>query len=320
MTTNRTNVTENSINRYSDMVADTATGALKYWGEDYNVIKKKMYIENPNDYYGNTTPVEVDGLYALSPENQSECFGTCTSRYKIVQNQDVADIVDSMPIKGATMVFTGSKNNTRMLVAKMNDISIGDNDGNSTYLNFMWSHDGKSSVSCFPSSIRATCQNAGPRMMALAKNNNQLIRFKHIGDVDAKLDAAREAMALYVDAESQYLSAASLLRSSPVTSESVAAYYKTVYNKLFTAPSNPSEEESQKAVFKSWYDTLNQEIEILQSSPNLWLVFNSVSKSLQRMNGIRGRAASVNTKINSLFIGKDNDKTTTAFQLALQAV
>lgn len=310
MTTERTAVTNNAIEYYEKTSLQTAMEALRSRNMDYTVVKKRLFIE------GSSTP--VDNAYALSRVGGDDYFGVCTDRYKIVQNHEVAEIVDSLPIEGANLVTMGSRNNSLMLTAKMNTVSIGTSDDvNNTYINFMWGHDGKSSVTCFPSSVRIMCQNAGPAMISNAKDHNQLTTFRHMGDVESKMSAAREAMAMYTEAETRYLKAAGYLAGCQINEVKAYTYYSVVANRLFGAPSDENEERRIQSLKDIWYNTAIDESEVLSTPLNGWLAFNSVTKSLQRMVPVRGKQISVSNKINSLFTGKDNQQTNIAFNTAL---
>lgn len=316
--TDRETVSLRAINKYTKMGSLTARDALIDNACNYTVVKKNLYVGNSRD--------PVRGIYALgvdhADESQSEnqqYFGVCTDRYKIVQNYEVAQIADSLPIQGANIITMGSRNGSLMLTAKMNTVAVGtDQDTNDTFINFMWGHDGKSSVSCFPSSVRAFCQNAGPAMMMDARNRNQLVTFRHMGDVESKMRAAREALEMYTKAETTFVNAARYLASAISNEALNHRYYDKAYDNLFGVPSGDEETSRKRDIMRGWHNICVEESSNLNTPINGWLAFNSVTRSAQRSVPMRGKAQSVNNKISSLFTGKDNYVTNVAFNTALQ--
>ena len=305
----RHTIREKAVDAYVPKDNLSAQEVLERDGLNYHVVRRSVYLDDG-------TP--VDGIYALTNDRTNEVYGTCTDRYRPVQNIDVAEVVDSLGCTATNVVQMGSRNGRLMLVGEMDNFEVVEGDTVRMFLNFMWGHDGKSSVSAFTSSVRPFCQNMGPALIAKANQEGQAVSFKHAGNVGAKMDAIRDIMSMYRTQRQQFAAQATYLVGTSLDTDGLDMYYNTTYNRLFGKPETPEEKTRRINLTSMWNSTAEYEKEAFNTDMNMWLAFNSVSKNLMRMVNLRGRTPSPAAKIQSMLQGKDSNRVTIAFETALE--
>ena len=167
--------------------APTSLDALHLAGLDWDVVQQPVYVN------GN----EVDNYKANVRSSDNSVLGIVSDRYDIVQNADAFDFTDSM-IGGSVHYETAGSlrgGKTIWLLAKLPDTKILDDDVEQ-YLCFANSHDGKGAVKVFCTPIRVVCQNT---LNAAINSAKRSWSFKHMGNIEAKLEEAKRTLEMAND-------------------------------------------------------------------------------------------------------------------------
>lgn len=301
---------DHAVTTYTNTRWDTIDSALRDNGLDWRVDVVGLQANG----------VDVDNHYALVRTDTNQTLGIVSGRYKTVQNQDVANLMAETGCTEYNAVHLGGRAGRILLVGKAKTFSVGEADPVDIYINMMFGHDGKTPVSFFPSSHRAMCQNMAPTMISDAKAANSFFTFKHIGDVDTRISQLQEALSKHREATDRYINATEYLRRSEVKDAVIASFYAGAYHQLFGTPKEETEDlqAARQNVINVWNNTLQEEMTTLDvSTPNMWLVFNSVTRNMQRLVPARGKKITTGNKIFSLVGGKDASDTSSLFDLAL---
>ena len=162
--------------------APTSLDALHLAGLDWDVVQSPVFVNNR----------EVDNYKANVRSSDNSVLGIVSDRYEIVQNKEAFDFTDSLIGGDVHYETAGSLRNgkTIWLLAQLPSTTILGDDVEQ-YLCFTNSHDGKGAVKCFCTPIRVVCQNTLNMAMNSAKRSWS---FKHMGDLESKLNEARQTL------------------------------------------------------------------------------------------------------------------------------
>ena len=191
--------------------APTSREALIMAGLDWNVkqtdvvpyyqlqqiiadIKFAMTMgEDVSKYVHQLEETKIDGYKANYRETDNKVLGMVTNRYRVCQNLEAFDFVDSLLGEGVTYETAGSLASGKRiwLLGRMPERSITD-EKVSPYLVFTNSHDGKGAINVAMTPIRVVCQNT--LNLALRKATRKW-SCAHKGYIAGKLAEARMTLA-----------------------------------------------------------------------------------------------------------------------------
>lgn len=178
--------------------APTSADALHLAGLDWTVIQSPIYIENV---------IPIIGYKANVRQSDNKVLGVVSYRYKIVQNAEAFQFTDQL-IKidsGVRYETAGSLQGGKKvwLLARLPEEYKVLGDSVTQYLVFSNAHDGSSGIKIALTPVRVVCANT----LAIALHDaSRIWSVQHTGDINAKLDEARKALALadyYMDKLSQ---------------------------------------------------------------------------------------------------------------------
>ena len=158
--------------------------ALVAAGLDWSVIQKPVFTEDG---------VRVQGYLANVRQEDGHILGVVTNRYKVVQNRDAFAFTDALLGEGVRYETAGSLMGGRKIwiLAKLPARYIIQGEQILPYLVFSNTHDGSGAIKIAMTPIRVVCNNT----LNLALNNAQRIwSVHHTGDIEAKMDSARETL------------------------------------------------------------------------------------------------------------------------------
>lgn len=165
--------------------APNSTDALRLAGLDWTVESRPIYDANGNI---------INGYKANTRSSDNSVLGIVSDRYKIVQNVDAFQFTDNLIGGDVRYETAGSllKGQKVWMLAKMPERKICGDDVE-TYVCFTNCHDGKGSVKAIVTPIRVVCQNTMNLALSTAKRSWSI---RHQGDMEKKLEEAREALEL----------------------------------------------------------------------------------------------------------------------------
>ena len=161
----------------------TSAEAIKMAGLDWTVNPEPIQVVG-----GQVIP----GMKANVRSSDHKVLGVVTDRYKIVQNEDAFAFTDMLMGEGVKYETAGSLASGKRvwLLARMEGTKVcGDNVD--PYLVFTNSHDGSGAIKVAVTPIRVVCQNTLTLALSHAKRTWST---KHMGDIQGKLDEARETL------------------------------------------------------------------------------------------------------------------------------
>lgn len=157
--------------------------ALELAGLDWQVIQQPIY----------TGTEVIPGYQANVRDIDQKVLGVVTDRYKVVQNEESFAFTDALLGDGIRYETAGSLQGGRKtwILARLSNEYIITGERISPYLVFYNSHDGSSCIRVAMTPIRVVCQNTLNLALATAQRSWSM---KHTGNIDLKLEEAREAL------------------------------------------------------------------------------------------------------------------------------
>ena len=180
--------------------AKTSEEAIKLANLDFTVAKAHHVmlidpeIKNNELEVGLIDTVNNYGLYRTDTNISLTKNGSAvTDSYKIVQNVEAFDFIDSLIGKEAIITTAGALGDgeTVFITAKLNkNLIVGDIDVIDQYLLIVLNHSGAGSIKIKFTPVRVVCQNT----LTSAHIADSLFSIKHIGDVKNKLQLASDIL------------------------------------------------------------------------------------------------------------------------------
>ena len=165
--------------------APTSSEAIELAGLNWNVNSELIF-----DSYGK----EINGYKANVRDSDNSVLGIVSNKYKIIQNSEAFTFTDSLIGEGVTYETAGSLRDGKQiwLLAKMPTTHILD-DEIEPYMCFTNTHDGTGAVRVCLTPIRVVCNNTLNFALESAKRSWST---RHIGNIESKLNEARETLSL----------------------------------------------------------------------------------------------------------------------------
>lgn len=269
--------------------APTSLDALHLAGLDWDVIQSPVMVN------GN----EVANYKANVRSSDNSVLGIVSDKYGIVQNKDAFDFTDSLIASGDVRYETAGSlrdGKTIWLLAKLpEDTILGD--AVDKYLVFMNSHDGKGAVRCFCTPVRVVCQNTLNMAISMAKRSWS---FKHMGNMERKLEEARETILMANNYISKLKIDADVLACKKLSNTQI----DTVVKQLF--PESPNMSERQIESIKYNRDSLLRcfEADDLANFKNTaWGAVNALSDFVSHSDPLRTTATFSERRFESVVTG-----------------
>ena len=148
---------------------------------NWEVYKRSVWAEG----------IQSDDYKAVIRDDIQEIIGIVSPSYKIVQNHEVFALANNFG-SNVKVESAGSIQNGRKvyLLLQGDSFDAGHNDEVQKYMALFWGHDGSLSLSAVPTSIRVVCKNTLD--MVIGQTGNNKIVIKHAGDIQEKLQGARD--------------------------------------------------------------------------------------------------------------------------------
>ena len=258
--------------------------------------------------------VEIPDTFATIRTDTSAVLGVVGARYKIVQNREAFDFLDGLLQDGIMRYESaGALRGGRIvwLLARLPSVdTIAEGDDSLRYVLFSTSHDGSASIHAIPTSVRVVCANT----LRIATMGD--IGFRHTGDVQAKLEFARQYLSQFDAKFSLFRDHAQTLATRRYTPEQAKAYIAELFPEVSKDESprgHTIRERKVKAVRENFVNSRNT---LPSIKGTWWALVNSVTESIDHTGKELDREGRENRMI-SLTDGNGADFKTRAFDLAL---
>lgn len=198
------------LDDYPDGVED----ALEKAGLRWNVRQGDVFVAQPPfvnpDDEGIYVPelesrlVAAKGWRANVREDTSDILGIVSDDYKVVANEDAFRWLDALLGTEVQFETAGSINGGKrvwVLVRIPDNVEIG-GDEIQQFVFCANSHDGSMAVTAAATDVRVVCQNTlgwALRQAESGKHAQRTYRFRHTGDMQLKLEEARQVMGIVLD-------------------------------------------------------------------------------------------------------------------------
>jgi len=268
-----------------------------------------------------THGIWTDEYRATVRTDTQEILGIVSPQYQVVENEEVFRLAEYFS-DVATVESAGSIQGGRKcyLLLHQDSFDASANDTVERYMALFWGHDGKSSLVVKPTSIRVVCKNTMD--MALAQNTQNKLTIKHHGDMDIKMQEAKDIISQYRETGNLFRSQVTTLAQCPISHDALRRFFFDVYQhmngEIPTQPTTPEEEkEHTKAVatIGTWDNTFERES--VDNPASYWLAVNAVTNHIQHKQAARGRQATVASKAYSNLNGKGSVDSRKVMQHAL---
>ena len=266
--------------------APTTMDAMRLAKMDFDVVMSNPIVaqfKDPNEYYQNNT--KASKFYATVRCDTNEVLGVVGENYKVVQNEELFKIADSLPkakVETAGTLFNGAQS---YILMKDDEWAVNGNDEMHEYLCLMNSHDGTLSLSALPTSIRVVCNNT--LSWAISEGKQRMIRLKHTGDIDSKIHSLTEALAEWHHAKDRFRSSVRTLANRRWDRNQTQTFWMEMYQ-MFEGDV-PRESDTDKnhrlrkkalTTFHTLSETFDKEVQQF-GQDNAWIAANAVTNWLQ---------------------------------------
>ena len=244
--------------------ATTVNEALETAGLDWDVTAKHVYDINGNEYPKFRVNVREDNGTAL---------GMVTSAYKIIQNKEAFEFVDSLADAGFEFDRAGQFKEGRSiwLMGKLPQTQIlGDDiDNNLVLIN---SHDGSSGVKVMMTPVRVACYN----MLNLAlRRATRVWSAKHTKGLMSKIEEARHTLNLANNYMKELDIEADKLANTAISEAELEAIFDTLF------PVDTEKDTQRKinniSVLKNNFFACYNEADIAKFKGTLWGAVNAMA-------------------------------------------
>lgn len=173
----------------------TIDEVLETAGLDYTVKTEPIYFPTT---LGGDALTQVPGKLLTLKEDTREPIAVVSDKYKVCQNRDAFEFIDSIHDDIEFISAGETKSNLIYIIARMQNVKVL-GDEITPFLIFQNSHDGLGAVKATISPLRIVCQN---QFNISFRQSPNTVRIVHSSGMDNKLVAAREMLsdvAAYMD-------------------------------------------------------------------------------------------------------------------------
>ncbi len=302
--------------------APTTMDAMRLAKMDFGVKLSEPIIANYTPSGGGEwNETEPSKFHATVREDTNEVLGVVNKNYKIVQNEELFEIADSLPdakVETAGTLFNGAQS---YILMKDDEWAVNGNDEMHEYLCLMNSHNGTLSLSALPTSIRVVCNNT--LSWAISEGSQRMIKLKHTGDIDAKILSLKDALEEWKNHKTAFRGAVQQLGSKRWNAQEIQTFWMECYEMFEgtvpTARSSYTQEEhnSRKkamTVMQGFTETFDKEVREF-GRDSAWLAANAVTNWLQHK-----KRRTIEATIANKLIGDASRDSTRVMRKALTLV
>jgi phage/plasmid-like protein (TIGR03299 family) len=307
------------------VVADAPTpeAALQIAGLDWITEQWPVYAAQEGER------IVAEGFLANVRADTKHILGIVSKGYKPIQNHELSAFCEALAEQGdmVKVETAGSiRNGTKVwFLLKGESFSVRKTDQITPYICVSNGHDGGTALRVTPTTVRVVCSNTLHMVIPSVENESLRvgrklpgIGFAHIGDVDAKVAAAKEALGLYGHALDGTRQVIDHLAATDVTREQVQRFFLECYTRDFGAiPVNPitNSEDRKKTkaqdAFLKFATRFDQDRAV--AGTTAWNAVNSYTGWLQHEHGRDGAL-----KAASKLFGLDAERSAAALATALE--
>jgi phage/plasmid-like protein (TIGR03299 family) len=303
----------------------TAREAISEGGLDYEVVSLPMFAKvdaatlaapgMPAPTVAPPSEIAVPSHYLNVRTDDYRTMGVVSDRYKVIQNRDAFDFLDSVAaareLRYHTVGAIGDGERIWMLARLTGDIEIrgtGGRDIVHKYLLLYNSHDGSSALRCLWTPTRVVCWNTLSAALSAGEGTGTTIR--HTGDVSGKIELARMALGLAHKFFDAFTEGANLLSGYTPTKEQLDGYFRALYPD--PKAGDPARAKATRmSLFGLYENGMGQDMPGVRGTA--WAAWNAVTEYIDHHVGNNAR-----TRLESAWWGDGQKTKIKAFDLAVK--
>lgn len=305
----------------------TANEALTVCDLNWTVEQLPVYAED-----GITGRIEIPSHRLNVRSDTKEVLGMVSDRYKVFNNQELADFVDSLAkendrvqIETCGSLYGGKK---VWFLLRGESFSVRSEDEVTPYILASNGHDGNSRLRLTPTGIRVVCKNTAELVVPISKKDEGRVRSaafccRHTGSLADKVEAAREALQLYEHAVKSTKEIMDRLAQKEIDSATLGKFFADNYVRDFgEIPTDPKNLKEQRKLNKanSAFDSFSRrwDDEAHLAGRTAWNAYNAYTGLIQHDMKARGKTdvARYENRANSNLFGLSSSRSMEAMQLA----
>lgn len=232
-------------------------------------------------------PVEVPDHHAIVREDTSEVLGVVGGQYHVLQNEDLAELIDGLAAAGRRVKVetAGSLRAGRnvFFLAQSGAIEVGERDAVHLFHLFANAHDGSASFQVLPTSVRVVCRNT---LTAAVNGAKRSIKVPHRANLPERVRAALQALQASDAEQATFGDAVRQLARVTLDESDVRDFFLRLYQREYATIPTAAEAAADKAkarardkaqrVVGAWL--ANMESELNPGAPTAWKALNAVTQ------------------------------------------
>ena len=258
--------------------------------------------------------VEVPGWKTNTRSDNNFDLGLVKNNYQVVQNHVAFQVMDSLYMDGILKyesAFSLNGGKDVVLLARLPKVDeVVDGDVSHRYLMMVLNHAGLKCIIFLPTSVRVVCANT--KRLALNQGEGQILKVRHTGDMNLKLEDARQALLEINEAFSKETIQAREMASKLVSKDESVEYLDHLYpmpkltDENFTQRRFDKVKTIREDVMHNYLYAPEQQISGIKESR--WSLFNAVTQYEDHRN-FKGKdiPSKAETRFKAITLGQTHE-------------
>ena len=277
----------------------------------FNVSVRQGFFETGR--VGNCrSSTAADGHFYIVRDDIPAVLGACKGKFQPLQNADAFSFFVPMLEDGSAILDTiggfdlGAKT---WILAKLTGkkYTVVDGDEVEMYIILVNSHDGSSSVMAGLVPIRVWCSNM---FSMLNKEDYEIVKFKHTGDIAGKLKAVRGCIEKQLQSACAFMGGLRGMAEYIITPEELDEYFRTVFKVKPEGEASTKSENKIKRLKELFIFGKGNDIPNVRGT---W--YAAYNAATEYLNYEAGRNS--NSRLRSLWFGANKNTNKAAYEVAV---
>lgn len=248
--------------------------------------------------------VPVPEHQAMIRSDSRAVLSVMSNSYQPLQNRDAFSFLDALVDHGQmTYQTAGSLKGGRrvwMLAKLPKDVAVTSEDVQRAYVLLSNSHDGSQAIRVQPTSVRVVCNNT--LQLAHATGKKSALYFKHVGDLDAKVNQAKALLGIVEQSFDAFREKARFLADVPVTKAEITRFCE----RLIPDPGDGSDDKYRAQKRRRIAELMDHPANALPSMRGTaWAMVNAATQYVDHEMPTYGKSeiAKAESRLQSMWFG-----------------
>ncbi len=298
--------------------AVTSHEAIQLAGLDWQVDQWPISAIAP-DGWGT---VKAKGHVANVRTDTKAVLGVVSRKYQPFQNNEAFSFCDAVVGEGLARYETagalrGGKR-VWMLLKLPDELRVGPSDLIQPFMLLYNAHDGTSCLRAILTSVRVVCQNT--LNLALGQSRGEGVTIRHRGDLQGRVDAARETLGLVNRRVKTFGHEVEVLRQVPMVNGRLQRYFDGLLPQLAKEATDRERTNRLQSLDRLNGNFTNELNTLPGMRGTLWAALNAATEFADHQRRFRGTtsAAKAENRLDSIWFGSSADFKATAYRSALE--